>query len=228
MKTVLWENRHVRILRIDGTICSLSIAFREPEGIDYNWQVGRQTVRRGTMYGNPSFFDTHHAFHGAFHYKKVRLESEEGIIMSLRDVVAIRKFQSFFTQGKKCTIYLLNPKGNSAGHNLVFAVRTADKQEHDIEGICSMAENLEAGLSRQFRLIVIPVGISLLILFMIGLSMLGPFFGKQALIIPMLLLVAFFVAGLLAGQLILKTKLRKYPTRKLFIHVLRRDGWLLP
>lgn len=227
MKKTMWENRHVRILRVDGKICSVSIASREPEGIDYYWLVGRHNARRGTMYGNPSFFDTHHAFYGAVHYKKVLLKSEEGIVLSLRDVVVIRKFQSFFTKGKKCTIYLLNPKGNSAGDNLVFAISTPKEQQHDIDGICSTAEHLEAGLNRQLRLIVIPVGISLLIFFMVGLSLLGPFFGRQVLIIPMLLLVAFFVAGLLVGRTILTKKLRIFPSRKLFIDVLRRNGWQL-
>jgi len=227
MKTVLWENWQVRILRVDGTISSVSIAFREPEGIDYYWQVGRHNARRGTMYGNPSFFDTRHAFYGAVHYKKVLLKSEEGIVVSLRDLVAIRKFQSFFTQGKKCTIYLLNPKGNSAGDNLVFAIRTTDEQQHDIDNICSMAEHLEAGLSRQLRLIVIPVGISLLIFFMIGLSLPWPFFARQILIITIILLVAFFIAALLVGRAILKKKLRKFPSRKLFIDVLRKNSWQL-
>ena len=50
------------------------------------------------MYGNPSFFDTHHTFYGAVHYEIVHLESEGGIVVSLGDVVAIRKFQSFITQ----------------------------------------------------------------------------------------------------------------------------------
>ena len=180
------------------------------------------------MYGNPSFFDTHHTFYGAVHYEKVLLELEESKVVSLRDVVAIRKFQSFFTQGKKCTIYLLNPKGNSAGDNLVFAISTTDEQQHDIDGICSMAKHLEAGLSHQLRLIVIPVGISLLIFFMIGLSLPWPFFAKQILIITIILLVAFFIATLLVGRTILKKKLRTFPSRKLFIDILRKNGWQLP
>jgi len=224
MKKALWENQYVRILRVEGTICSVNIAFREPEGIDYYWQVGRHTARRGTMYGNSSFFDTHNTFHGAVHFKKVLLLSEEGIVVSLRNVVAIRKFHSFFTHGKKCTIYLLNPKGNSSGDNLVFAVSTADEQKHDIDGICSMAEHLEAGLSRQFRLIIIPVVLSLIFFFIMGLSLLGPFFGRQVLMIPMLLLVSFFVVVFLAAQAILKKKLKMFPSREIFVHVLRMDG----
>ena len=223
----MWENRYVQILKIDVTISSVSIAFRDPEGLDHYWQIRRQTIPTGTTYGNSSFFDTHHAFYSAFHYEKVCLKSEQGIVVSLRDVVAIRKFQSFFTQGKKCTIYLLNPKGNSAGDNLVFAISTTDEQQHDIDGICSMAEHLEAGLSRQFRLITIPLVLSLLFLLIIGLSLPWPFFAKQILIITIILLVAFFIATLLVGRLILKTKLKKYPSRRIFAHVLRRDGWQL-
>lgn len=100
MKKALWENKYVRILRVDETIFSVSIDFKEPEGIGYYWQVGRYTARKGTMYGNPSFFDTHNTFHGAVHYKKVLLLSEEGIVISLRDLVAIRKFQSFLLRAR--------------------------------------------------------------------------------------------------------------------------------
>jgi uncharacterized protein YneF (UPF0154 family) len=90
-----------------------------------------------------------------------------------------------------------------------------------------MAEHLEAGLSRQLRLIIIPVVLSLLFFFIIGLSLLGPFFGRQVLMIPMFLLVSFFVAAFLAARAILKKQLKMFPSREIFANILRMDGWQL-
>jgi hypothetical protein len=67
----------------------------------------------------------------------------------------------------------LNPKGNSARDNLVFAVSPTDEQKHDIYGICPMAEHLETGLIRQLHLIIIPVVFSLIFFFIMGLPLLG-------------------------------------------------------
>jgi uncharacterized protein len=71
MRTTLWENPHVRMQRVDGTITGLLIAFQEPEGVDDDLQLGRHGPGRGTLHGNPAFVDRRDTFHGAVHLERI-------------------------------------------------------------------------------------------------------------------------------------------------------------
>lgn len=217
MRTILWENQYLKIEKVEGVISSAQAAFQEPAR-SYYLQVGRR--KRGTLYGNPSFFASRNTFHGMVQYDALVLVSERGEVVAVPDVVAVGKFQGFLTQGRQCAIYLLSPKDSTAGARHVFAVRTSVEQKHDLEGVASMADNLQAGLNQQLRLIGIPVGLSLVM----GLLLLGPFLG----ILPIVLLTVFFGVSYVAGRALIRGQLGKFPSRDVFANVLRKDGWDLP
>lgn len=228
MRTTLWENPHARMLRVDGTITGLRLAFQEPEGVDYTLQLGRRGTGRGTMHGNPAFGDHRDTFYGAAHYASIVLASDDGTADLLTDVVAVRQLRRHLTEGTACSIYLLSPKATTAGKDLLFAVRTAAEEVHDLDGVGALADDLEASLARQLRLVAIPVGLSLTLTLIVGLSLLEALVGMRTVIAAALVLVAFFAAALLAGQALLRARLGRFPARREFAETLRRDGWWLP
>ena len=225
MRTTLWENPHVRVLRVDGTITTLRIAFQEPEGVDYYLQLGRHGPGRGTMHGNPAFLDRRDTFHGAVHYESIVLASADGTADLLTDVVAVRPLRRHLTEGAACSLYLLSPKGTTAGKDLLFAVRTAAEEVHDLDGVGALADGLEAGLARQLRLIAMPVGLSLAFTLVVAVSFLEAIVGQRAVIAGALALVAFFGAALVGGRALLRARVRQFPARRDFAGVLRMDGW---
>jgi hypothetical protein len=228
MSTTLWENRHVRMLRVDGTISEVRIAHQEPEGVDYFWQVGRRGPGRGTMHGNPAFSDRRDTFHGAVHFERIVMASPDGTADVLTDVVAVRRLRRYLAEGTTCTLYLLSPRGSTAGKSHVFAVRTDAEKAHDLDGVGALADDLEAGLARQLRAITVPVGASLIVTFAMGTLLLAPIVGMRGVTTTALLLAAFFAAAGLAGRALLRAHLKRYPSRRDFADALRMDGWQLP
>ena len=92
----------------------------------------------------------------------------------------------------------------------------------------NLADDLEASLARQLRLIAIPAALSLIFMFIVGISLLETILGMRAVITVALVLVAFFVAALLAGRAVLRVRLRQFPSKRVFERALRMDGWQLP
>lgn len=225
MRTTLWQNPHVRMLRVDGTITGLRIAFQEPEGVDYALQFGRPGLGRGTMHGNPAFGDRRDTFHGAVHLERIVLASADGATDVLTDVVVVRRLWRQLSEGTACSVYLLCPVGTTDGKGLVFAVRTAAEEVHDLDGVGALANGLEAGLARQLRLVAVPVALSLTLTLVVTVSLLEPIVGVRAVIAGALALAAFFGAALVAGRTLLRARLRRFPTRRDVAGVLRLDGW---
>lgn len=225
MRTTLWQSSHVRMLRVDGTITGLRVAFQEPEGLDYTLQVGRRDPGRGTMHGNPAFGDRRDTFHGAVHVDRIVLASADGATDVLTDVVVVRRLWRHLNEGTACSLYLLSPEGATSAKDLVFAVRTAAEEVHDLDGVGALTDGLEAGLARQLRLVAVPVGLSLTFTLVVAASLLEAIIGRPAVVAGALAFVGFFGAALVGGRALLRARLRRFPARGEFADVLRRDGW---
>lgn len=225
MRATLWENPHVRMLRVDGTIAGLRVAFQEPEGVDYALRYGRHGHGRGTLHGNPAFGDRRDTFHGAVHVDSLVLASPSGASEVLTDLLAVRRLARHLTEGTACAIYLLSPTGTEPGKDLVFAVRTSAEEVHDLDGVGALADGLEASLTRQLRLVAVPVGLSLTLTLVVAVSLLEPIVGLHAVIVGALVLAAFFGAALVGGRALFRARMRRFPARRDFAGVLRMDGW---
>jgi hypothetical protein len=218
----LWENRHLRIWKTEGAVSGASIGFTEPEGIDYYLTVGRnRVISRGTMLGNPSFLQTHDAFYGAVRYKTLDIKTDAGGSLSVRNVTAVKKFQKFISVGNRCTLYMLSPKIDSAGATMIFALRAGNLQVHDIDGLCSMSDMIQAGIRRQFRFVAIPA------VFSITLFSAVPFFFFGNSFLPFFIFfLLFFAVALSAGVFLLGVIIRNsgFPSKEVFKEILRTEG----
>ncbi|MBN1446201.1 MAG: hypothetical protein JW957_08885 [Candidatus Omnitrophica bacterium] len=225
MEKPLWENSKLRIWKIEGVVSGMSIGFTEPEGVDYYLRVGRNKIRRGTMLGNPSFLQTHDTFYGAAHYKTVDIKTKEGSSLSVSNVTAVKKFQKFISKGNRCTLYMLSPKNDSAGNTIIFAVKAGNEQVHDIDGLCSMTDILQAGIKRQILMIAVPVVISITLFSAI------PFFSFGNSFLPFFIFFLLFVAVICAaGVFLLGVIIRNsgFPSKAIFEEILRTEGMHLP
>jgi len=225
VRTTLWENPYVRMLRVDGTLAGLRVAFQEPEGVDYALRYGRHGPGRGTMHGSPAFGDRRDTFHGAVHIDSLVLASADGTSDVLTDLLAVRRLARLLTEGTTCAVYLLCPLGTEPGKDLVFAVRTAAGEVHDLDGVGALADDLEAGLTRQLRRLAMPAGLSFTLTLVVAVALLEPLVGLRALAAAALAVAAFFAAALGLARRLWRSRLSRYPTRREFAQTLRADGW---
>lgn len=221
MTTTLWENKHLRIWKTEGVIVGAVIDFTEPDDVDYYLRIGRNKVSRGTMLGNPSFFDKYDTFHGATRYKTLDIKTESGGIVTLENVTVVKKIQNLIHRDNKGSFYMLSPQNGSSGDTMIFAVRTADGEAHDIEGVCSMTEMMQKSIKRQFLLVLGPALISTIFIF----SVIFSFFGIS--VWPFIILFALFFAGVCAaGYYLLGVMIRNsgFPSKAVFKKILRSEG----
>jgi hypothetical protein len=225
VKRTLWENRKVRVWRAEGRLSDLVIDYVEPEGIDYNLfiGIGSHSYRRGTLYGNPSSFETYDDFYGSKRYRRVVVNGPDGAQLILNDVIVVKKFQNAFREGTDCSLYLISSKEPGEAI-MVFAMGTNSESIADLEGIGSMIDRAMASFKRQAKIIAIPAVFSIGLFLVFTAVALGSLFG--GVIWLAMGVIAFpIILFLFLGMLVIKSKLKVFPSRAVLADILVRDGF---
>lgn len=225
MERTLWENEQTRVWMVEGTPSNLNIEFIEPEGIDYDLRVGfgRKAYRRGAMYGNTFFNETHDTFYGSVKYNRITLTNKYRQDVTMPDVIAIKKFQRFLYVSNMCSLYLISAK-TTGESTLILALKTKDHLVHDLEGVGSLVDTAVTSLKKQIKFSGIPAIFSAGFIFTFIVVAMGSLFGKlvifgSGLIFPLLL--PFFIAG----GILFKKKLYQYPTKNILADILKKEGF---
>jgi hypothetical protein len=234
MKQYLWQNKKLYVWKIEGTITNLVVGNKEPEDINYYiYSAFRPRAKqRGTMYGNPSFFENYDTFYGSIRYDTISMKTRNDHHVTLQDVIVIRKFQTMIAIGSTYEIYLISAHRSGEG-TLLFALRANSTQIADLEGIGSLVETMQASITRQLKFIMVPVIISFIFFGSFAFSIIAslednisdfPYIPITTFIV---IVVLFFVALAFAGTAFLKKKIQIFPSKAVLKKILIQEGFHL-
>jgi hypothetical protein len=234
MERYLWQNKKLYVWKVEGTITNLVAGHREPEDIQYRiYSAFRPRAKqRGTMYGNPSFFENYDTFYGSIRYNTISIETKSGDRMRLKDVIVTKKFQAMIAIGSTCELYLISAYRSGEG-TLLFALRANGTQIEDLNGVGSLVESMQASIMRQLKFMIVPVIVSLIVFGSIGLFTVSslqeniPDFPLKPIIAILTIGTFLFIVSAGAGMSIMKKKLQVFPSRSALKNILVREGFSL-
>lgn len=230
MSQVLWNNGHLSAWKVRGKISAASVAYTEPDGLDYDFRLhlpGRAAIRRGTQMGRAPWPGTAPTFHHAVCYEKLEIEVRPDERVLIPDLLVTSRLREFFTAGRDGTFYFLSPVNPADGCALAFAVSTAGRETADLDGICSIADDAWAGLRQQLLPVIVSAALFLCFFAWAGLSIARRFLPTGALI-ALVMFPLFIAAGMLVGLALLKKRIMFFPGQAVFRTILADDGWSFP